>query len=57
VLAPSGLLILEVGEPAAALELRLPRIPFTWVDLPDGGSGVAAVSAQELRDWRASGIL
>jgi ribosomal protein L3 glutamine methyltransferase len=57
VLAPDGLLILEVGETAAALERRLPRIPFTWVDLPDGGSGVAAVSAQELRDWRAAGIL
>ena len=57
VLSPDGLLILEVGEVAAALERRLPRIPFTWVDLPDGGSGVAAVSAQELRDWRAAGIL
>ena len=56
-LTSEGLLVLEVGETAETLELALPRIPFTWVDLPLGGSGVAAISAQELRDWRAAGIL
>ncbi len=56
-LTKEGLLVLEVGETAETLERKLPRIPFTWVDLPQGGSGVAAVSAQELRDWRAAGIL
>jgi len=35
----------------------LPRVPFTWVDLPQGGSGVAVISAQELRDWSAAGLL
>jgi ribosomal protein L3 glutamine methyltransferase len=56
-LSSEGLLILEVGETAEALECSLPRVPFTWVDLPQGGSGVAVISAQELRDWRAAGIL
>ena len=57
VLSDRGLLILEVGKSAEALEHRLPKVPFTWVDLPTGGSGVAAVSAQELRDWSAAGNL
>jgi ribosomal protein L3 glutamine methyltransferase len=56
-LTREGLLVLEVGETAESLERSLPRIPFTWVDLPQGGSGVAAISAQELRDWSAAGIL
>ena len=57
VLSNAGLLLLEVGESVAALERRLPRVPFTWIDLPEGGAGVAAVSAQELRDWIATGAL
>jgi ribosomal protein L3 glutamine methyltransferase len=56
-LTSEGLLVLEVGETAETLEDRLPHVPFTWVDLPQGGSGVAAIRAQELRDWRAAGIL
>lgn len=57
VLSDDGLLILEVGESVEAMESRLPRVPFTWIDLPEGGTGVAAVSAQELRDWSAAGAL
>ena len=57
VLSNAGLLLLEVGESVAALEQRLPRVPFTWIDLPEGGGGVAAVSAQELRHWIATGAL
>ncbi|MEL0006749.1 MAG: 50S ribosomal protein L3 N(5)-glutamine methyltransferase [Luminiphilus sp.] len=57
VLSRRGLLILEVGESFAALENYLPNVPFTWIDLPQGGSGVAAISAQELRDWKAAGAL
>jgi ribosomal protein L3 glutamine methyltransferase len=57
VLAPDGLMLLEVGETWMALEERLPKVPFFWLELPQGGSGVAAISAQELRDWDAAGIL
>ena len=56
-LAPDGLMLLEVGETWKALEERLPKVPFFWLELPQGGSGVAAISAQELRDWDAAGIL
>jgi len=57
VLAPDGIMLLEVGETWVALEDRLPKVPFLWLELPHGGSGVAAISAQELRDWDAAGIL
>jgi len=57
VLAPDGLMVLEVGETWMALEDRLSKVPFLWLELPQGGSGVAAISAQELRDWSAAGIL
>ena len=57
ILAPDGLMMLEVGESWTALEERLPKVPFFWLELPQGGSGVAAISAQELRDWDAAGIL
>jgi ribosomal protein L3 glutamine methyltransferase len=57
VLAPDGLMLLEVGETWMTLEDRLPKVPFIWLELPQGGSGVAAISAQELRDWDAAGIL
>ena len=57
VLAPDGLMLLEVGETWMTLEDRLPKVPFLWLELPQGGSGVAAISAQELRDWDAAGIL
>ena len=57
VLAPDGLMLLEVGETWVALEDRLPKAPFLWLELPQGGSGVAVISAQELRDWDAAGIL
>jgi len=57
VLAPDGIMLLEVGETWMALEDRLSKVPFLWLELPQGGSGVAAISAQELRDWNAAGIL
>ena len=57
VLTPDGLMLLEVGETWMTLEDRLPKVPFLWLELPQGGSGVAAISAQELRDWDAAGIL
>ena len=57
VLAPDGLMVLEVGETWRALEDRLSKVPFLWLELPQGGSGVAVINAHELRDWDAAGIL
>ena len=56
-LRPDGLMVLEVGETMWEMEARYPKVPFLWLDLPQGGSGIAAMRAQELRDWSAAGIL
>ena len=56
-LRPDGLMVLEVGETMWEMEARYPKVPFLWLDLPQGGSGIAAIRAQELRDWSAAGIL
>ncbi len=46
-----GLLVLEVGNSAEALEQYYCDVPFTWVDFEHGGDGVLAISAQELRAY------
>ena len=51
-LAEDGLLVLEVGNSAEALQAQYPEIPFTWVDLSRGGDGVLVAGAAELRQWR-----
>lgn len=47
-LRPGGLLALEVGEGAAALEARFPELGFCWPEFASGGDGIALVSAAEL---------
>ena len=56
-LRPEGLMVLEVGETWWEMESRFPKVPFLWLDSPQGGNGIAAMRAQELRDWSAAGIL
>lgn len=47
-LNPGGLLLLEVGNSAAALESAFPELPFTWLELADGGHGIALLRREEL---------
>ncbi|MCC5795408.1 MAG: 50S ribosomal protein L3 N(5)-glutamine methyltransferase [Chromatiales bacterium] len=47
-LAADGLLALEVGAGAAALETRFPQLPFSWPDFAHGGDGIALVGAGDL---------
>lgn len=54
-LAGDGLLVLEVGTTAFALEAHWPDLPITWVDLERGGIGVGAIEAGELAAWREAG--
>ncbi|MCK6370265.1 MAG: 50S ribosomal protein L3 N(5)-glutamine methyltransferase [Gammaproteobacteria bacterium] len=44
---PDGLLAIEVGAGADALEQAFPRVPFVWPDL-ETGDGIAVVAAEDL---------
>lgn len=50
-LEPHGLLVVEVGQAAQALEQRFPGLPLQWLDFERGGDGVFAIYADELRAW------
>jgi ribosomal protein L3 glutamine methyltransferase len=47
-LTDDGVLILEVGSSAIALEERLPTLPFTWLDFERGGEGVCLLTRGQL---------
>jgi ribosomal protein L3 glutamine methyltransferase len=51
-LGEKGLLVLEVGHSADALERAFPELPFLWPDFTHGGHGVALIHADELRERR-----
>lgn len=50
-MAEDGLLVLEVGYSAFALEQTYPDLPITWVDLERGGLGVGVLEAEDLGAW------
>jgi ribosomal protein L3 glutamine methyltransferase len=47
----SGILVVEVGATQALLEHAYPHVPFTWLELRRGGSGVFVMSADELDEY------
>jgi ribosomal protein L3 glutamine methyltransferase len=48
-LTPDGILVVEVGNSAPALEAAFPDLPFVWLDLGDDTDGVFLLSAADLR--------
>ena len=54
ILRPTGLLILEVGNSFEALDELSEQLHPIWIELEQGGHGVAVFMAQDLAQWATS---